>query len=291
MTVLLLGGVIVFSSLTRDDKSDSLPGQSSAAGSEPNNNYDALYPTLAFVLLAVSLIGHALLLVPASFPASFGCCLLNPRQQLRRLWLVVRSSTLFAGLYFLLVFLTPVHRGGTIVFTGRIDDMNLQYLLVCLFYLLAATVTTPSVRGHVIRWVGSFNASGSKEQEAAVVSALISANSLSAADAYLVAHRLFRGLPLTTLREKALSIFTEGGRGMCAEGSFLQLTERAALGDVEAFVSYTGIDDGESQSGQLRRWIDEIGPTDAQGRPRQIWIVSSLGSEPAPLAEAWLKPG
>ena len=291
MTVLLLGGVIVFSSLTRDDKSDSLPGQSSAAGSEPNNNYDALYPTLAFVLLAVSLIGHALLLVPASFPASFGCCLLNPRQQLRPLWLVVRSSTLFAGLYFLLVFLTPVHRGGTIVFTGRIDDMNLQYLLVCLFYLLAATVTTPSVRGHVIRWVGSFNASGSKEQEAAVVSALISANSLSAADAYLVAHRLFRGLPLTTLREKALSIFTEGGRGMCAEGSFLQLTERAALGDVEAFVSYTGIDDGESQSGQLRRWIDEIGPTDAQGRPRQIWIVSSLGSEPAPLAEAWLKPG
>ena len=273
MTVLLLGGVIVFSSLTRDDKSDSLPGQSSAAGSEPNNNYDALYPTLAFVLLAVSLIGHALLLVPASFPASFGCCLLNPRQQLRRLWLVVRSSTLFAGLYFLLVFLTPVHRGGTIVFTGRIDDLNLQYLLVCLFYLLAATVTTPSVRGHVIRWVGSFNASGSKEQEAAVVAALISANSLSAADAYLVARRLFRGLPLTTLREKSVSIFTnKWGHGMRTEGGFLQLTERAALGDVEAFVSYTGNDDGESQSAQLRRWIDEIGPTDAQGRPRRIWI-------------------
>lgn len=272
MTVLLLGGVVVFSSLTRDNTSDSLPGQSSGGGSEPNENYGVLYPTLAFVLLAVSLIGHALLLVPASFPASFGCCLLTPRQQLRRLWLVVRSSTLFAGLYFLLVFLTPVYRGGTIVFTGRIDDLNLQYLLVCLFYLLAATVTTPSVRGHTIRWVGSFNASGSKEQEAAVVAALVSANSLSAADAYLVARRLFRGLPLTTLREKALSIFTEGGRGMCAEGSFLQLTKRAALGDVEAFVSYTGNDDGESQSAQLRRWIDEIGPTDAQGRPRRIWI-------------------
>lgn len=273
MTVLLLGGVVVFSSLTRDNTSDSLPGQSSGGGSEPNENYGVLYPTLAFVLLAVSLIGHALLLVPASFPASFGCCLLTPRQQLRRLWLVVRSSTLFAGLYFLLVFLTPVYRGGTIVFTGRIDDLNLQYLLVCLFYLLAATVTTPSVRGHTIRWVGSFNASGSKEQEAAVVAALISANSLSAADAYLVARRLFRGLPLTTLREKSVSIFTnKWGHGMRTEGGFLQLTERAALGDVEAFVSYTGNDDGESQSAQLRRWIDEIGPTDAQGRPRRIWI-------------------
>ena len=268
MTVLLMGGVIIFSSLSRD----RTPAEDIGAGSEANDNYNLTYPTLGFALLAVSLIGHALLLVPSSFP---GSSLLTPREQLRRLWLFVRSSTLFAGIYFLLVFLTPVYRGGAIIFTGRLDDMNLQYLLVCIFYLLAATITTPAVRGHTFRWVGSFNSSGSKEQEAAVVAALISSNSLSAADAYVVARQLFRGLPLTKLLSEGLSTILPAGadrHGMRADGALLQLTEPAALGDVEAFVSYTWKDNRDAQLACLGRWIEEVGATDAQGQPRKIWI-------------------
>ena len=182
------------------------------------------------------------------------------REQLLRLWLGNRALSIALGLYFCANFIgrmiQDANNDGS-VWSARALYIRSRffgyYLSLSLSFLTAGLLFTPHVRGHLIRRLGASSASGSKEQEAAVIAALASCRSTSSMSAFLSAKRLFRGLPASFVDASLMRAQPRAARAMPnVNGStpsqihgnrsredFVAMTVPAPLGQVAAFVTYS----------------------------------------------------
>ena len=269
--MMILGSIVVIASLMRK----RTPAETNGTGREANPTYDQAIPTVGFTCLSVGFLVYGITLFPAtSVAAQCVPCLTiwTPRQKLMRFWLVVRLSFLTTGAYFFHVFLTPLYRGGSMAFTGRSDDVNLQYILCALSYMTASAVLTPRVRAQVQLFFMPPDGRSGTIQEAAIVASLLSNGSqvhLGAADAYLIATRLFRGLPIESMRPGMMVTHEAKGpvHGACTQEELARETRPAKLGEVAAFVTYSWADDGVELYKQLQRWTAGLA-----SRDEMIWL-------------------
>lgn len=169
-----------------------------------------------------------------------------PRVQLQRAWLVLRILFFACAIGSINGVISPASHGELVVVHGHYADISTAACAMSASFILAAIVVAPRLRGRLLAYLGSLGASGSKEQAAASVAALIG-NRRSAAESLAVAVEHFRALQLSSLTEQAL-------RDNAPDHSLHAKTERATLGAVHAFVSHSWSDDGGAKFGRLHSW-------------------------------------
>jgi len=175
------------------------------------------------------------------------CCgsdrVMPPRVALQRAWLALRL---------LLVACTPLCMTTFSVRAPRdpkwAEDPDTVWSLIWGLSCLAVGIfATPRNRGRLIQFLSSRGAAGSKEGEAAAVSALVGGG--SAADALAKGASRFRALPLSRLSAEDLTTNQDTG--------LYEKTAEASLGAVSGFVSHSWSDDGAAKHTQLLAWGHE----------------------------------
>jgi hypothetical protein len=186
---------------------------------------------------------------------------MSPRRQLLRLWLVIRIL-LFGVVCILSSMLTAMClRDGHAIL---VDSPDLTGILVTTALSLPAPfLFTSESRGLVHRWLGALGKSGSQQQEAAAVAALIGrAGDLAAAMKLAMAK--FLVLPLTSLTAADLS----AGADLAVANSLSSRVRHAKLGECDAFMSHSWRDDGAKKYDRLVEhqwatteptlWLDKV---------------------------------
>ena len=182
------------------------------------------------------------------------CSTMPPRVKLRRLWLVLRCFLFIACLLVALpIVFALAHEGG-------VGEKERGYLLTIVLTLPAAVGLTPTNRGRVHRWIGGLGKSGSAQQEAASVAALIGGSGRTAASALAEAQLRFRALPVASLREEELVDNTPSP-------ATFEKTVLAKMGEVDGFVSHSWSDDGSAKYARLHEWAGE-----KEGGAVRIWL-------------------
>ena len=183
-------------------------------------------------------------------PMMCSCCCgdtgiaLSPRVALRHLWL---------GSRLLLVGYGTVTLAWPIEF-GLSDDPGMAWALgMSIISYFVAAILTPANRGRAHRILGGLGNQGTKEAEAATISALIGGGDASFALAQ--AAKRFRALPLSALKEEDLA--SSSDTGLHAK------TQLSKLGEVAGFVSHSWSDAGPAKYAQLHTWAAE----ERQGDP------------------------
>ena len=208
-----------------------------------------LFGWLGFVFIGLISLASGAFLSPA-IQCSCACKdrAWSPRGSLRRLWLVYRVWTGGLGLASMI---GPL--GGLLMtpdFLTRFVSSGFAVLLYACSFLFFAIILTPANRGRFLRWLGSLGKSGSKEQEAASVAALL--GKTSAADALAQAQSRFRGLPLLALTVEEMA-HNKPDPEMHAK------TVSARLGEVNAFASHSWSDGGNAKFERLHEWATDLG--------------------------------
>ena len=221
-------------------------------------------------ILLISFIFIDLAMLPVT-----SCCAsrkrYSDRERLQRFWLCVRASAMVYAVFSLYSALWPLFQGYRLVITGRGERS--AFVANATSCALASIVLTPKNRGRCQLWLGShfLTTRGGKQQEASFLAGLI--RGTSAADAYVAARALFRGLPITSLPGGTLfagpeTYIHESG----SPNSLRDLTEPAVLGEVAAFVSHSWSDDADARLAQLQAWADAQPAPAPDGRPAMVWI-------------------
>ena len=200
-----------------------------------------------------------LLLTPAilSFVCgvNFGaaCCSrsgerITPREMLRKLWFTLRLVLFNIPLLNLLFILAPLADGRSVDLSPH-DGSARPTLVFVLAFACVSLAVTPRTRGAVIQWLGSLGQTGSREQEATAVAALI--GKTDAAEAFSLAQAHFRGLPLLDLTVEEM-MHNKPDPAMHAK------TASAELGAVHAFVSHSWSDDGAAKYERMHAWAGAL---------------------------------
>ena len=220
--------------------------------SNPNITFGNPFLIAAYALGVLSFTACGALLWPVLVcdrcvcPASMR---MPARRMLLRLWLVGRLF--FCGYAALEIptFLSPLYTGRHIHPTWRANDAQTGYLAIIASNLVAALVLTPANRGRFLRSIAAMTSKrGSREQEAASVSALLS-NRPAAATLAMASER-FRGLPLSAL-SLAEIMHNKPDPTMYAK------TVQATLGSVHAFASHSWSDPGDAKFDKLHAWAGD----------------------------------
>jgi hypothetical protein len=179
------------------------------------------------------------------------------RRQLRRLWKVLRCYLAAFGLMCVMWIVVPIVSDAPFT-PGVIANLEGNGVLA-LSCWLSAVLPTAANRGRFIRWLGSLGERGSQAQEAATVASLIGGR--SAAEAFTIAGKNFRALPLASLTREHLV-------DNKPDPTLHALTVSAELGEVAAFVSHSWRDDGEVKFARLHEhgwgtslpsiWLDKV---------------------------------
>ena len=128
------------------------------------------------------------------------------------------------------------------------DDPGMAWALgMSIISYFVAAILTPANRGRAHRILGGLGTQGTKEAEAATISALIGGGDASFALAQ--AAKRFRALPLSALKEEDLA--SSSDTGLHAK------TQLSKLGEVAGFVSHSWSDAGPAKYAQLHTWAAE----------------------------------
>ena len=158
-----------------------------------------------------------------------------PRSALRRLWL---------GARLLIVGLAGVSLNWPIAY-GVTDEANMMGALIfSIISIVVAAMLTPTNRGRAHRIIGGFGRQGTKEAEAATISALIGGGNASLA--LTEGAKRFRALPLSAITEEDLASSSDSG--------LHAKTQPSKLGEVAGFVSHSWSDAGPDKYVQLHAW-------------------------------------
>ena len=150
------------------------------------------------------------------------------------------------------------------------DPDTVWSLIWGLSCLAVGIFATPRNRGRLIQFLSSRGAAGSKEGEAAAVSALVGGG--SAADALAKGASRFRALPLSRLSAEDLTTNQDTG--------LYKKTAEASLGAVSGFVSHSWADDGAAKFVQLQAWGHEARRGEGLKDPL-IWLDKVRAPTPA----------
>lgn len=213
-----------------------------------------------------------------------GKCLGPPhptRMQLRRMWLAVRLTSLVTGSYMLVQLFVPLTLGGVPPDTFDFTKLSLgsAFLVNIVSAALVGLVMTPTVRGAILRWLGSLGKSDSREQEAASVAALI-ASKESVADALTSAEQHFRSCPLSDISLEKLA-------NNKPDPSLYALTSPAKLGGVDGFISHSWSDPGTMKHELLTKWAASIG---CGPEGPLMWLECAIGRGRTRLLPTLLVP-
>ena len=185
-----------------------------------------------------------------------GCCWcsshrMTPRAALSRMWLALRCELIGSGV-------PPAAYVISALFSPAMQSAALGNLVIyAATFIFAGAVFTPANRGRIRRFLGSFGAKGSSEQEAAAVAALIGRR--SPAVALSLATSKFR--MLTTDQLEASDLAASKDTGMFAR------TKQVALGECNAFLSHSWQDDGMAKYASLTAWSER-----QKSDERSIWL-------------------
>ena len=202
-------------------------------------------------------------------PMMCSCCCadtgiaLSPRVALRHLWL--GSRLLLVG-YGTVTISWPIDYGVT-------DDYNMAWALVMsIISWIVAAILTPTNRGRAHRILGGLGNQGTKEAEAATISALIGGGNASFALAQ--AAKRFRALPLSAIKEEDLA--SSSDTGLHAK------TQPSKLGEVAGFVSHSWSDAGPAKYAQLHTWAAEARQGDSSVQKQDsdplMWLDKAMRS-------------
>ena len=171
-----------------------------------------------------------------------------PRLQLLRLWIVVRLASLATAAAFAGFLLSPLDHGDSVTFKWHAHDGHTAHLAVVISSVTVALVFTHRNRGRVHKWLGSLGKSGSAQQEAAAVSALISGEGGGGVAAKLeTAQSKFVVLALADLTAADLA----PGADIATATELKDRVRPARLGECDAFISHSWRDDGDSKYARL----------------------------------------
>lgn len=193
---------------------------------------------------------------------------MQPRPALRRLWVVVRLFYVGLGAFW---------GGYTISVLAAFPSYAAStwipaHIALSVALLLCASFATPRNRGRLHRCLGRLGASGTEEEEAAAVAALIGGAEPSAT--LQRATDLFCCLPACQLLASDLADNKQNGLN---EGPTLQeRTQPATMGDVTAFVSHSWSDEKYAPGAKhevLSRWAARR-RQNGTGEEPTLWLVS-----------------
>ena len=169
---------------------------------------------------------------------------LPPRLKLLRLWATFRLWILGNGV----VFLFMARPGGVEELVGpwerrhNMAPLRIGFVVSAIAFLLGTLASGHKGRGRVYSWVSSLGKGASQLQEAAAIAALCPRGRAVASSMFHAAES-FLALPLASLTAADL-----------ASNEDTRLNERvhrAALGEVDAFVSHSWRDDGDRKFAKL----------------------------------------
>ena len=191
-----------------------------------------------------------------------------PRRKLKRLWQAFRLASFGLATFLLAVsiydmFNDPFDDPFSMPGTEELSSISASFLI-------ASLVLKPANRGRVVAWLGALGKSNTAENEAAALAALV--NNLSAAEAFKRGKELFRKLPFARLTPEDLpgtsKVLGGSSNGMSAAAQptkeLCEKTEKAKLGEVDAFISHSWSDDGDAKYVRMNEW--------AAGRDVSIWL-------------------
>ena len=196
---------------------------------------------------------------------------MQPRQALRRAWLVARLF--FVGRGVLNVGFYSAHLA-----TDRTAPDWIAYGALC---LLCALVATPRNRGRLHRWLGGLGGRGSEEEEAAAVAALVGSRRADPDKALACAAKHFR-----CLRAGRLVAADLAGSGLnnprvmpsaavaTSPKELAAKTEPAVLGEVSCFLSHSWRDEDEAPGAKyevFERWARRY--QEKTGEEATVWLV------------------
>ena len=185
-----------------------------------------------------------------------GCCWcsshrMTPRAALNRMWLALRCELIGAGV-------PPAAYVISTSFSPTLRSSALGALVTyAASFILAGAAFTPANRGRIRRFLGSFGAKGSSEQEAAAIAALIGRR--SPAVALSLAASKFRMLMTDQLEASDLAASKDTG--------MFTRTKQVALGECNAFLSHSWQDDGMAKYAALSAWSER-----QKSDERSIWL-------------------
>ena len=194
-----------------------------------------------------------------------------PRRQLLRLWLAFRLAALGIAIFFLAA--GPIQHFLNDPFEDLMGSIGpVPYGIMSASCLIASLVFTPANRGRVVAWLGGLGKSDKAENEAAAAALAALVNNLSAAEAFKRGKELFRKLPFARLTPEDLpgtsKVLGGSSNGMSAAAQptkeLCEKTEKAKLGEVDAFISHSWSDDGDAKYVRMNEW--------AAGRDVSIWL-------------------
>ena len=212
-----------------------------------------------------------LLCLPAT-PLCASCLMPHRRQRLAHFWFSLRANLLFSGLFYLQRCLADAVTRG---------EVKPWHVVTCISYLSLPPCFCPRNRGVGMRWIAETlgGKDSAKELEAASISSLIYTNR-NAADIYCDARDLFRGLPIACVSQNLMEDLMDnvgladeatsapdghpesphscrtnrhGVKGPSAQEA-MKYTWRLALGEMEAFISYSWCDSGADQYEAIAEW-------------------------------------
>ena len=190
----------------------------------------------------------------------------QPRQQLLRLWLMARLSSVVAGAAVLSILLDGVAAGVMPRPFGpeALPHETAHFLTGCSF-LLASLVFTPASRGRILRGLGGLSKRGSQQQEAAIIASCF--GRCSATEVLAIARRRFRVMPLRAfLFFHGPQLFARRDDNEDGNEELRRQTTAAALGDCSAFISHSSLDDRDAKWRTLCEW----GATAPEGAT--LWV-------------------
>ena len=229
------------------------------------------YEALVYGLIAFISLCCAVSLTPTLMCQ---CCCPNdqwyvqPRLALQRVWLSLRILLLGFG-WGLSIFTwtdLPMQKDPG---AGLANNwMDIGVILQLVTNTLCAVLATPRNRGRFHRFVGSLGRSGSSEQEAATIAALIGGGEPDKTLAMGSAR--FRSLDPARLAASDLDSSSD------KEGRLFAMTERATLGEVDCFLSHSWADDGNAKHEKLQTWMEERRAKGNATNEATVWLDSAV---------------
>ena len=188
-----------------------------------------------------------------------GCCCcpkrMQSREKLRILWAALRTWALIG--WVILFFISLSNHAPPFK-----DSMNpFMWAMMC-SWGACALLPTPRNRGRLHNWLGGLGKSGSEEQEAAMVAALIGGTNPAAA--YGTAVRKFCGL-------RACDITMDDLESNTDSADMHARTKRMPLGSIDAFVSHSWRDSGAAKYKMLETWAEDYRQKN-EGEEPVVWL-------------------
>ena len=195
----------------------------------------------------------------------------GPRRGLRDIWRVTRA--LFAGIavvYLLRAIVILILAGGELSEEFSSGDL-MSILAIAVVWILTSLATDVRCRRRVHALLARRFGGEEGQWRAAAVIACLATRKGSSEEAMQMmmtaAEARFRTMPFVNLRADD---FTRKAGDPLADDELRARTEKATLGEIDAFLSHSWHDDAAKKWTTLSKWADEN--TRVDGKPPKLWF-------------------